>query len=555
MSPCSLDSWRKARRSILRPSGACWLTKVETCSLSSIFIAGFVEDGERVVFGLARFRIADGLHGFGVGEDFHGFEDGLEAFGGKQVADDFVAAGDNDGVFGGLANHGGKVGLGFGDGIRSGHKILRRTNGVKNQLRRLFMVWAAYLRAVSHFPATREFALQRLEEFLGRAPRYAAERNHVVPGHENVTRLSAALSHRLITEREVVEAALQSHSFRAVEKFLQEVMWRGYWKGWLEWRPMVWDRHVAAVRKLEERQTIEEREACAQVEEGRSASGIMNYFARELVETGYLHNHARMWWASYWIHHAGLPWVLGAKFFMDHLLDADAASNTLSWRWVAGLQTKGKTYLATEQNIRKFCAPEAVERAGGVGFPEGVIARPVEDEENSELLELSGKHVPSECPASVGERRLGMVLHDEDMSLETGPLAGLKPALLLQFVAGKTEVASPRGRWLEGARADAAGRTRAHFGCEVRMCHGIDELVSVAIQANIEELVMMQPFVGSLRDAMGDLSSKLQKTGIRFTALARPWDHALRPYAQRGFFPYWNSVGRKLSKHGAEGIA
>ena len=416
------------------------------------------------------------------------------------------------------------------------------------------MVWAAYLRVVSHFPATRESALQRLEEFLGQAPRYAAERNHVVPGHENVSRLSAALSHRLITEREVVEAALRQHPFRSIEKFLQEVMWRGYWKGWLEWRPEVWDRYISSVKDLEERQTSEQREACARVSEGRSASGMMNYFARELVATGYLHNHARMWWASYWIHHAGLPWSLGAKFFMDHLLDADAASNTLSWRWVAGLQTKGKTYLATEQNIAKFCAPEMLERAGGVGFQTGVVARPVADEQTSDLLELSEKHAPSEYPASAEGGRLAMVLHDEDMSVETSPLAGLRPALLLQFVTGETEYASPRGGWLSEARTDAAERARLHFGCAVRICHSIDELVSAAIQANIEEIVMMQPFVGPLRDAMGGLSSKLQKPGVRLTCLARPWDHALRPYAQRGFFPYWNSVGRKLSKHGAEGI-
>jgi deoxyribodipyrimidine photo-lyase len=65
---------------------------------------------------------------------------------------------------------------------------------------------------------------------------------------------------------------------------------------------------------------------------------------QELVETGYLHNHARMWFASIWIFTLRLPWELGADFFLRHLLDGDAASNTLSWRWVAGLHTKGKHY-------------------------------------------------------------------------------------------------------------------------------------------------------------------------------------------------------------------
>ena len=159
----------------------------------------------------------------------------------------------------------------------------------------------------------------------------------------------------------MVEAALRKYPFRVVEKFLQEVLWRGYWKGWLEMRPQVWDRYGASSDRLAGAGDPE-------VAEGRSRSGIMNHFARELLETGYLHNHARMWWASYWVHHCGLPWELGAQHFFRHLLDADPASNTLGWRWVAGEQTRGKTYLATAGNILKFCAPELLERAGGVGL-------------------------------------------------------------------------------------------------------------------------------------------------------------------------------------------
>ena len=61
-----------------------------------------------------------------------------------------------------------------------------------------------------------------------------------------------------------------------------------------------------------------------------------------------------MWFASIWIFTLELPWQLGAEFFMKHLYDGDAASNTLGWRWVAGVQTQGKHYLASEWNIKKF---------------------------------------------------------------------------------------------------------------------------------------------------------------------------------------------------------
>ena len=75
---------------------------------------------------------------------------------------------------------------------------------------------------------------------------------------------------------------------------------------------------------------------------GNSGIDCFDSWVNELVTTGYLHNHSRMWFASIWIFTLNLPWELGADFFYKNLLDADPASNTLSWRWVAGLQTEGK---------------------------------------------------------------------------------------------------------------------------------------------------------------------------------------------------------------------
>ena len=138
----------------------------------------------------------------------------------------------------------------------------------------------------------------------------------------------------------------------AAEKFVQEVFWRTYWKGWLEQNPEVWRRYRREVDELADRRPAPPgyEDALA----GRTGIEAMDAWARELIDTGYLHNHTRMWFASIWIFTLELPWQLGADFFYRHLLDGDAASNTLSWRWVAGLQTRGKTYLATASNIARY---------------------------------------------------------------------------------------------------------------------------------------------------------------------------------------------------------
>ena len=402
------------------------------------------------------------------------------------------------------------------------------------------------------FPATRQSALQRLDDFLAEAPLYAARRNHVASGHPHVSRLSAAIRHRLITEAEVVEAALQKYPFRVVEKFLQEVLWRGYWKGWLERRPWVWDGYGASDAAVDP----EVATACREVAAGRSPSGIMNHFARELLETGYLHNHARMWWASYWIHHCGLPWEFGARHFFRHLLDADPASNTLGWRWVAGEQTRGKTYLATAQNIRKFCAPELLEQAGGVGLDEHVVAR-AGLADDSTVDDLNGlPELPNEAEEPDPQRRIALILHDEDLCLETGPADSLRPAVVLQFIPeSESPPSEPRAQWLGQARADAARRAAAHFGCEVRVCRTPEAMTGACVAEGVGSVFLMEPLVGPLRDQLREWPADPLPRGISLGRLRRKWDSVLLPHASRGFFPFWNKVGRMLAKSGAEGLS
>lgn len=208
---------------------------------------------------------------------------------------------------------------------------------------------------MTNFEPSRQEALERLAQFVPIAGRqYATGRNTDFgpDAPSSVSKLSPYLRYRLLTELEVVTAVLTHHSLAAADRYVQEILWRTYWKGWLEMRPSVWTRFTEELdRQLE---SFSNAHTLAAAESGTTGIDGFDDYARELVETGYIHNHARMWFASIWIFTLHLPWVLGADFFLRHLLDADAASNTLSWRWVAGLQTVGKSYLATAGNITRY---------------------------------------------------------------------------------------------------------------------------------------------------------------------------------------------------------
>ncbi|MDB4221115.1 DNA photolyase-like protein [Amylibacter sp.] len=209
------------------------------------------------------------------------------------------------------------------------------------------------------FIPTREAGLKRLKEFAPLAGEtYSNERNFDFSSTKknSVSALSPWIKHRLITEEEVLIEILKYHSPHSAMKFIQEVFWRGYFKGWLEQHPTVWSHHneklIKEYTKLENNKFIKENYMSAI--NGETGIECFDFWCEQLKSTGYLHNHVRMWFASIWVFTLKLPMELGADFFMLYLIDADAASNTLSWRWVSGLHTKGKAYAARASNIEKF---------------------------------------------------------------------------------------------------------------------------------------------------------------------------------------------------------
>ncbi|MGD8767512.1 MAG: FAD-binding domain-containing protein, partial [Methyloceanibacter sp.] len=149
----------------------------------------------------------------------------------------------------------------------------------------------------------RAHGLERLLAFAPKAgAEYAKLRNYDLgPGaHDHVSTLSPWIRHRLILEEEVVSAVLARHSFAAASKFIQEVFWRTYWKGWLELRPAVWRDYR---RRLEVLSAELERDSnlrlrWEEAEGGSTGITCFDAWVDELTKTGYLHNHARMWFAS-----------------------------------------------------------------------------------------------------------------------------------------------------------------------------------------------------------------------------------------------------------------
>ena len=395
------------------------------------------------------------------------------------------------------------------------------------------------------FSPTRTAALERLRDFLPLAGRdYASLRNYDRPGHPHVSRLSPYLRHRVLTEEEVLAATLGRWSLSSAEKFVQEVVWRSYFKGWLERRPGVWDAYRQGVEaNLNRIQTEsglrQDWEAACRGETGIDA---FDHWAQELVATGYLHNHVRMWFASIWIFTLRLPWELGADFFLRHLLDGDPASNTLGWRWVAGLHTLGKHYVARPANIAKYTddrfQPEALalspEPLHGPPHPEPIPLRP------------TGQPDPSQPT--------GLILTEDDLSpgFAIGK-QGIAATLLFDGTAGRSPLAvAPRvEEFAAGLIEDCVGRFGDRLGAVTR-AHGRDapDLVDWAQSLGLSQVVVPHLVVGPARDRLRNEIARLEAAGVAVAECRRPIDDLIWPHATAGFFKVKQRIPKVVNELG-----
>lgn len=391
------------------------------------------------------------------------------------------------------------------------------------------------------FPATRNAALLRLTQFAPRAGHAYASGRNTDPGPDHagaVSKLSPYLRYRMLTEQEVVGATLGQHSLLAAEKYVQEVLWRTYWKGWLEMRPSVWTQYQQ--ERDQQRDSFPNARAIRSAEAGETGIEGFDDWARELVQTGYLHNHARMWFASIWIFTLRLPWALGADFFLRHLVDADAASNTLSWRWVAGLQTAGKTYLATADNIARYTngrfAPKGL--ATEASMPADVSTPALRPLPQAAFFDT---HKPAY-----------LLVTPEDMHPESAFGASAK-------IIGASILVDPETLWGDNARAfvaattnDVTERVGNAFKCPTTVLGNLDSaaLIAQARAAGAEQIVTSYAPTGPVADALSCIAPILAAEGVPLVQVRRAWDENFWPHATKGFFPFKENIPKILKEMG-----
>ena len=176
---------------------------------------------------------------------------------------------------------------------------------------------------------------------------YARTRNHLDGA---VTGLSPYITHGLLTLPEVLAGVLERGPLEVQHKLVFELGWREFFRH-------AWGHLGEGIlRSLHTGPRPDDayaRELPADIRQARTGVPVIDEAVRTLYATGTLHNHARMWLASYVVHVRQVHWRAGADWLVAHLLDGDLASNHLSWQWVAGTGSH-KPYLFNAENVARY---------------------------------------------------------------------------------------------------------------------------------------------------------------------------------------------------------
>ena len=366
------------------------------------------------------------------------------------------------------------------------------------------------------FKTTRASAIENLDNFIkNNLGEYSKLRNFDFGPNKrsNTSCLSPYITHGVINEKEVISKSLERFSFSKNEKFIQEVLWRTYWKGWLELRSGVWDDYLLDLKKIKEE--FNDNKSYLNAIEGNTEIECFNEWVNELKTYNYLHNHTRMWFASIWIFTLDLPWQLGAEFFMQHLYDGDTASNTLGWRWVAGIQTQGKHYLASEWNIKKFTN----NRFQNIKLNEN--APPIISDKNYTIL-----HKTFENPINIEEKNL--LVFENNLAFEITDFAIQKFKKIL-LIDNKNENRNIKlSEKVMNFKASLIEEQKKRLEEKSINC----EIIDINEIKNLESCYCLYPTVGENLDYINQNSLK----NIEF--LYRKLDQNSWKFCNKGFFNF-----------------
>ena len=210
------------------------------------------------------------------------------------------------------------------------------------------------------FPSEYSSILNRIKSF--KPTKYSASRNYI---NGSVSYLSAYISRGVISTKFILKTLLDNNYNPAhIEKFIQELAWRDYWQ-------QVWVSKGNLINSdLKHSQyPITNSSIPKAIIDANTGISAIDKSILSLYETGYMHNHLRMYVASIACNIAQSHWVNPARWMYYYLLDADWASNSLSWQWVAG-SNSNKKYFANQQNINKYCFTNQLDTFLDVGYSE-----------------------------------------------------------------------------------------------------------------------------------------------------------------------------------------
>jgi len=375
-----------------------------------------------------------------------------------------------------------------------------------------------------NFEASRVKAIEKLNNFVEKnLSEYSKLRNFDFGPNDrsNISCLSPYVTHGVINEKEIIQKSLSKFSFSKNEKFIQEVLWRTYWKGWLELRPNVWSDYLIELNEI--KKEFKNNQNYLNAVEGKTNIDCFNTWVNELKENNYLHNHTRMWFASIWIFTLELPWQLGSEFFMQHLYDGDTASNTLGWRWVAGVQTQGKHYLASEWNIKKFTN----NRFQNIQLNEN--APPKVSEKTYQIIKQDFNN-----PQNIKDKNL--LIFENNLSFEKTDFQNYK-FKKIYLISNKNE-----NRSIKLSEKVVKFKSLLIEDQEQRLkVKSIDcEVIDISEIKNVENSYGLYPTVGENLDY-------LNSNNLKIDFLYRKLDQYSWQYCNKGFFNFKNYIPKIIS--------